>query len=62
MNMRRRKSLVYLALALGRRSVTKMKGMFGRPSKVVSIADMNLAIACRGAPPHLDAVLERGPK
>jgi len=31
------------------RSVTALKGMFGRPSKAVSIDDMNAAIARRGA-------------
>ena len=31
------------------RSVTELKGMFGRPTKVVSIEDMNRAIASRGA-------------
>jgi antitoxin PrlF len=31
------------------RSVTELKGMFGKPTKSVSIADMNKAIAARGA-------------
>ena len=31
------------------RSVTELKGMFGRPKKVVSIDDMNRAIALQGA-------------
>lgn len=31
------------------RSVTELKGMFGKPSKRVSIDDMNQAIAKRGA-------------
>lgn len=31
------------------RSVTELKGMFGQPTKVVSIEDMNAAIAARGA-------------
>lgn len=30
-------------------SVTELKGMFGKPSKSVSIDDMNRAIAKRGA-------------
>ncbi len=30
-------------------SVTALKGMFGKPSKVISIEDMNAAIAARGA-------------
>ena len=30
-------------------SVTALKGMFGKPRKAVSIADMNAAIARRGA-------------
>lgn len=30
-------------------SVTELKGMFGKPTKVVSIDDMNQAIAKRGA-------------
>jgi AbrB family looped-hinge helix DNA binding protein len=32
------------------RSVTELKGMFGKPRKAVSIADMHAAIARRGAP------------
>lgn len=31
------------------RSVTELKGMFGKASKVVSIAEMNRVIACQGA-------------
>lgn len=31
------------------RSVKELKGMFGKPSKRVSIEDMNRAIAARGA-------------
>jgi antitoxin PrlF len=31
------------------RSVTELKGMFGKPKRKVSIADMNAAIAARGA-------------
>ncbi len=31
------------------RSVTELKGMFGRSTKNVSIADMNKVIAARGA-------------
>ena len=31
------------------RSVTELKGLFGKPTKSVSIADMNKAIATRGA-------------
>jgi antitoxin PrlF len=31
------------------RSVTDLKGMFGKPKKVVSVEDMNRAIANRGA-------------
>jgi antitoxin PrlF len=31
------------------RSVTDLKGMFGKPSRVVSIEEMNVAIAKRGA-------------
>ena len=31
------------------RSVRELKGMFGKPAKAVSIADMNQAIAKRGA-------------
>jgi antitoxin PrlF len=31
------------------RSITALKGMFGKPAKSVSIADMNQAIAKRGA-------------
>ena len=31
------------------RSVTELKGLFGKPAKSVSIADMNKAIAARGA-------------
>ncbi|WP_310614536.1 AbrB/MazE/SpoVT family DNA-binding domain-containing protein [Limnohabitans sp.] len=35
--------------AAANRSVTELKGMFGKPSKTVSIDDMNQAIAKRGA-------------
>jgi len=31
------------------RPVTALKGMFGKPKKTVSIEEMNLAIAARGA-------------
>jgi len=31
------------------RSVTELKGMFGKPTKSVSIEEMNAAIAARGA-------------
>jgi antitoxin PrlF len=31
------------------RSVTELKGMFGKPAKTVSIEDMNRTIASRGA-------------
>ena len=31
------------------RSVTDLKGMFGKPGKLVSIEEMNAAIAARGA-------------
>ena len=31
------------------RSVTELKGMFGKPAKTASIDDMNRAIAARGA-------------
>lgn len=31
------------------RSVTELKGLFGKPAKTVSIEDMNAAIALRGA-------------
>ena len=31
------------------RSVTELKGMFGKPSKTASLEDMNRAIAARGA-------------
>ena len=31
------------------RSVTELKGMFGKPTKTVSIEEMNAAIAARGA-------------
>ena len=31
------------------RSVTELKGMFGKPAKAVSVEDMNKAIARRGA-------------
>jgi AbrB family looped-hinge helix DNA binding protein len=38
----------YLFVAANR-SVTELKGMFGKAKKIVSIDDMNLAIASRGA-------------
>lgn len=38
----------YLFLAANR-SVTELKGMFGKADRVVSIEDMNNAIAARGA-------------
>lgn len=31
------------------RSVTELKGMFGKPARRVSVEDMNRAIAARGA-------------
>ena len=31
------------------RSVTELKGMFGKPKKIVSIEDMNRTIASKGA-------------
>lgn len=31
------------------RSITELKGMFGKPGKTVSIEEMNAAIAARGA-------------
>lgn len=31
------------------RSVTELKGMFGKPTRVVSIEEMNRAVAARGA-------------
>jgi len=31
------------------RSVTELKGLFGKPAQAVSIEDMNRAIAARGA-------------
>lgn len=31
------------------RSVTDLKGMFGKPVKIISIEEMNAAIAVRGA-------------
>ena len=31
------------------RSITELKGMFGKPGKAVSIEEMNTAIAARGA-------------
>lgn len=31
------------------RSITELKGMFGKPGKAVSVDDMNKAIAQRGA-------------
>jgi len=38
----------FLFMALNR-SVTELKGMFGKPDKIASIEDMNRAIAARGA-------------
>jgi len=38
----------YLFVAVNR-SVTELKGMFGKPKKVVSIEDMNGVIANQGA-------------
>jgi AbrB family looped-hinge helix DNA binding protein len=38
----------FLFMAVNR-SVTELKGMFGKASKTVSIDDMNRAIASRGA-------------
>ena len=38
----------FLFLAANR-SVTELKGMFGKPSRPVSIDEMNQAIAARGA-------------
>ena len=38
----------YLFVAANR-SVTELKGMFGKPKEVVSIEDMNRAIASQGA-------------
>lgn len=38
----------FLFLAANR-SVTELKGMFGKPKKAVSIEEMNQAIATRGA-------------
>jgi AbrB family looped-hinge helix DNA binding protein len=38
----------YLFVAANR-SVTELKGMFGKAKKIVSIDDMNRAIASRGA-------------
>jgi len=34
------------------RPITALKGMLGNPTRPVSIAEMNAAIARRGAPPH----------
>ena len=36
-------------------NVTALKGMFGKPTKSVSIEDMNKAIANRGAAAHPEA-------
>jgi AbrB family looped-hinge helix DNA binding protein len=36
-------------LVVANRSVTELKGMFGKAPNVVSIEDMNQAIAARGA-------------
>jgi antitoxin PrlF len=38
----------YLFIAANR-SVTELKGMFGKPTKTVTIEEMNRAIAARGA-------------
>jgi len=38
----------YLFIAANR-SVTELKGMFGKPAKTVTIEEMNRAIAARGA-------------
>lgn len=38
----------YLFIAANR-SVTELKGMFGKPKKIVSIEEMNRAIASQGA-------------
>lgn len=38
----------YLFLAANR-SVTELKGMFGKPKRTVTIEEMNQAIAARGA-------------
>lgn len=38
----------YLFVAANR-SVTELKGMFGKPKKIVSIEEMNQAIASQGA-------------
>jgi antitoxin PrlF len=38
----------FLFLAVNR-SVTELKGMFGKPRRVVSIDEMNRAIKARGA-------------
>ena len=38
----------FLFMAVNR-SVTELKGMFGKPEKIASIEDMNRAIAARGA-------------
>ena len=38
----------FLFLAANR-SVTELKGMFGKPTRTVSIEEMNQAIAARGA-------------
>lgn len=39
---------LFLFVAVNR-SVTELKGKFGKPAKTASIADMNRAIATRGA-------------
>lgn len=36
-------------LVAATQSVQELKGMFGKPRKAVSVADMNKAIAARGA-------------
>jgi antitoxin PrlF len=40
-------------------SVTALKGMFGRPSKAVSIQDMNRVIAKRGASARFSSRLNK---
>jgi antitoxin PrlF len=40
-------------------SVTALKGLFGKPSKAVSIQDMNMAIAKRGASALLSSGLNK---
>jgi antitoxin PrlF len=40
-------------------SVTALKGLFGKPSKAVSIQDMNVAIANRGVSARLSSGLNK---